>query len=100
MGGVCKHFEGEGEEKVACENSCPFIKGFMKGGLASAEVVVVHGGEIIVDEGVGVDEFDGGGCIEALVACNGEEHLGAEAFSSGKKGVVASFLKGGIVYSR
>jgi len=33
-------------------------------GLASAEIVVVDGGEVVVHEAEGVDEFDGGAGVE------------------------------------
>ena len=54
--------EGEGLEGVAGEDGDGFAEDFVAGGLAAAEVVVVEGGEVVVDEGVGVEHLQG--CAE------------------------------------
>jgi hypothetical protein len=56
--------EGEGLESVASEDGDGFAEDDVAGGVAAAEVVVVEGGEVIVDEGVGVEHFQG--CSEML----------------------------------
>jgi len=52
--------EGEGLEGVAGEDGGGFAEDDVAGGLTAAEVIVVEGGQVVVDEGVGVDHFEGG----------------------------------------
>lgn len=52
--------EGEGLEGVAGEDGGGFAEDDMAGGLAAAQVVVVEGGQVVVDEGVGVDHLERG----------------------------------------
>ena len=52
--------EGEGLEGVAGEDGDGVAEDFMAGRFAAAEIVVVEGREVIVDERVGVDHLDGG----------------------------------------
>ena len=54
--------EGEGLEGVAGEDGGGFAEDDVAGGLAAAKVVVVEGGEVVVDEGVGVEHLQG--CAE------------------------------------
>jgi hypothetical protein len=52
--------EGEGLQGVAGQDGGRFAEEDVAGGLAAAEVVVVEGWEIVVDEGVGVEHFQCG----------------------------------------
>ena len=70
-------FEGEGGHGVAGENGERFAEDFVIGGLAAAEVIIVHGGEIVVDEREGVNELDGDG------GCDGGGIVGAAAAGEG-----------------
>ena len=51
--------EGDGLEGVAGEDGGGFAEDYVAGGLAAAEVVVVEGGKVVVDEGVGVEHLKG-----------------------------------------
>jgi hypothetical protein len=51
--------KGEGLKGVSGEYRGGFAEDDVAGGLAAAEVVVVEGGKVIVDEGVGVDHLEG-----------------------------------------
>jgi hypothetical protein len=55
------HLEGDGEEGVASEDGDAFTVDLVRGGLAAAKVVVVHAGQVVMDERVGVDAFDRAG---------------------------------------
>jgi hypothetical protein len=57
-------------EGVAGEEGDGFAVDLVAGGDAAAQIVVIHAGEVVVDEGVGVEALDGGG---------GEEGGGAGA---------------------
>ncbi len=58
---VGEHFIGLGLERVAGEDGGGFAEGDVAGGLAAAEVVVVERGQVVVDERIGVEHFEGGG---------------------------------------
>ncbi len=62
LGSCGDGLEGEGLEGVAGEDGDGFAEDYVAGGLAAAEVVVVEGGEVVVDEGVGVEHLEG--CAE------------------------------------
>ena len=51
-------FEGEGEEGIAGKEGDGFAELDVAGREPSAEVVVVEGGEVVVDEGEGVDHLE------------------------------------------
>lgn len=46
--------------------SVKWARHLVVGGLAAAEVIVVHGGEVIVDERHGVQHLHGTGCGHGL----------------------------------
>src|SRR5882724_9190833 len=52
-------FESERQEGVASEDGNCFAEFFVASGLAATEVIVVQRRQVIVNQGVGVDEFDG-----------------------------------------
>ncbi len=53
--------EGLGEERVAHQDRDALAEDAMAGGAPAAQVVVVHGGEIVVHQRVGVDQLEGAG---------------------------------------
>jgi hypothetical protein len=56
-----KVVEGLGVEAVAGEDGDVLAELHVAGRAPAAQVVVVHGRQVVVDERVGVDELDGGG---------------------------------------
>jgi hypothetical protein len=95
--------EGEGLEGVAGEDGDGFAEEDVAGGLAAAKVVVVEGGEVVVDEGVGVEHLEGGaevgrafGDAEAAGDHAGSLHAkdGAEAFAAGEDAVAHGAVDG------
>ncbi len=59
--GFCPGDRGEsfGEKAIASEYCDGFAENSVIGGSTAAKIIVVHAGEIVVNEGVGVDAFDG-----------------------------------------
>ena len=49
------------QEAVAGKNGHGFAEHLVIGGFSAPQVVVVHGGQVIVNKGVGVDEFQSAG---------------------------------------
>ena len=54
-----QHLEGAGLQRVAGQDGDGFAKGLVAGGLAAAQVVVVQGGQIVVDQRIGVEHLQG-----------------------------------------
>jgi len=91
-----EEFKGEGVEAVAGEDGEAFAVDFVVGGATAPEVVVVHGGEVIMDEGEAVDHFEGGGgghgdAEGAVLAAGGlvaeEDEGGSDAFAGAEEGI-------------
>ena len=68
-----------GQKAVTREDSDSFAIDAVVCGATSTEIIVVHAGEIIMNEGVGVNAFDGagGGNCKGLFSANGSS--GGEA---------------------
>lgn len=62
-----------GQKAVTRENSYSFAIDAVVCGATPTEIIVVHAGEIVVNEGVGVNAFDGasGGNCKGLFSPNG-----------------------------
>ena len=107
-GGAGDDVEGEGLQGVAGEEGGGFAVCDVAGGFAAPQTVVVHGGHVVVDEGVGVDEFDGGHGVGGGVGVGlpefggGEDKQGAQAFAAAEDGVAhgAVQLLRGVVFRR
>jgi hypothetical protein len=54
-------FERQRQESVTSEDGNGFAEFFVASGLASPEVIIVQRRQVIVNQGVGMDEFDGAG---------------------------------------
>lgn len=65
-GMACEDFKSDGEEGVACQHGDAFPKYFVVGGTTAPEVVIVHAGEVIMDQRVGMDALDGCGGWESV----------------------------------
>ena len=82
-----------GQKAVTREDSDSFAIDAVVCGATSTEIIVVHAGEIVVNEGVGVNAFDGasGGNCKGLFSPNGPSGGKAEdrakAFASCEKTV-------------
>ena len=59
--------KGSGEQPVACQHRIGFPIYLVVGGLAPAEIVIIHTGQIVVNEGVGVHHFQPTGEGEGIL---------------------------------
>ena len=57
--GISKDFESEREQRVARQNGGCLVERDMNRGLPAPQVVIVHAGQIVVDQRMGVDAFHG-----------------------------------------
>ena len=98
MGG---YFKSLGQERIASEDGDAFPVDLVTGGAAATKVVIVHRGEVVMDERVGVDTFDSAGQRHGVSGasttgfCGGECQDGADALAAGKKAVAHGFVNGG-----
>ena len=80
--GFCAGDGGESfsEKAIARENRDGFAENAVIGGPTAPKIIVVHAGEIVVNEGVGVNAFDGasGGNCKGLFSPNGSSGSEAE----------------------
>ena len=89
------------QQRVAREHGDAFAENFVVGRLAAAEIVVVHRGQIVVDERIGVDALDGarerhGDCVAATTRFGGgQEQSRAHSFSAGEKRVAHRLVNRG-----
>ena len=98
--GLCEDGKRDGEQRVAGEDGHAFTEDLVRSGPTAAKVVVVHAGEVVVDERVGVDALDraGGGCGCGDRAAAGfgsrEREDGAKAFAAGEERVAHRLVDG------
>ena len=57
--GITEYVKGQRMERIARQNGRGFIKGAMHSGFAMPHIIIVHARQIIVDERVNVNAFDG-----------------------------------------
>jgi len=93
-------FEGKRQKSVTREDGDGFAEFLVARGFAAAEVIVVEGRQVIVNQGVGVDEFDGAGRMERGGDIAGENSRRLEtqdrtnSFSTGKDAVTHGCMDG------
>ena len=91
--------EGQGLEGVPRENRRGFVEGLVAGRPTPAQVVIVHGRQVVVDQGVGVQQFHrrqgrGAGPITATAGPGRRQHQGrAQAFSAREHAVPHGLMK-------
>ncbi len=96
-----ENFKSDGQERVAREDSDAFAKNFVTCGAPAAQVVVVHAGEVVMNEGIGVDAFHGAGGGEGVFGKAAAEFRGregeggAQALAPCKKAISHRLVDGG-----
>ena len=58
--GARQQTECDRQERIASEDRRPFVEGLVHGRLAPAQIVVVHGGQVVVHQRITVYALDGG----------------------------------------
>jgi len=83
-------FERHRQQRIAGENRSCFAKAHVTSGPPAAQIVIVHRGQIIVDQRISVDHFQrAGGSDERLALrskcfTHSEQQRGAKAFAAGE----------------
>ena len=92
--------EGLGEQGVAGENSHAFAIDLVRGWSATAQVVVVHRGKVVVHEGISMHDFHRTGRTEGVFSFTatglggGEGENGTESLAAGEYGVAHGLVNG------
>ena len=89
------------QQRVARQHGDAFAEDLVVGRLAAAEIVVVHRRQIVVDERIGVDAFDGAGerqgvgFASAAGGRGGKAERGAHPLAAGKERIAHRLVDGG-----
>jgi hypothetical protein len=70
---IGKHLESQRQQCIACEDRGRLIERLVHGWPAAPQVVVVHGGQIVMDQGVTMHAFQRAGCIQGLLRSDAEQ---------------------------
>ena len=86
--------KGLGEQAVPGQDGGGLVKLLVAGGPAPAQIVVVHGRQIVVDQGIGVDHLQGAGHGQGFARVaphrvrRGQAQDGAQPFAPHEQAVV------------
>ena len=69
-GGVSEQIEGQRQQGIACKNGGCFVKRLVNRGLPSAQVVIVHGWKVVMDQRIGMQTFQRAGGLHGLFFIN------------------------------
>ena len=89
----CHAEEGVGLQGVAGEDGRGLVKSFVIGGTAAAQIVIVHGRKVIVDEGIGMHHLYTAGKGQNIFRIRpekrgrGKAEHGPQTLASGKETV-------------
>jgi hypothetical protein len=64
---VGEEFEREGLERVTDKDRGRLIPCLVNGGPPAPQVIVIHAGQVVMDEAIGMHAFDGGGGVKRLL---------------------------------
>ena len=56
--GVGQHPEGRGQQTVSSENRRRLVELFVARRAAAAQIAIVHRGQVVMNEGIGMDHLD------------------------------------------
>jgi len=78
----CQNFKRKRQERIACEDSRRLIEGLMTSGYSSAQIIVIHCGQIIVHKRISMDHFYRGGCDSGVWVHRSADKLAAPEHQS------------------
>ena len=90
--GSCQQLEGEREQRVTGQDRGPLVEGLVDGRPAAAEIVVVHGRQVVVNQRIAVYAFERrrdlerGLCRDAEQARAFERQEGPQALAAAERG--------------
>ncbi len=104
MGGrVGQNLEGKGQQRVAGQHRRRLVELPVRGRLAAPQVVVVHAGQVVVHQGIGVQGLDRGADPQSPILRNveqsraGQDQEGPEPLSAGENRIAHRLLHPGVM---
>ena len=70
---IGENLEGEGQQRVAGEDGGRLVEGLVGGGLAPPQVVVIHGGQVVMHQRIAMHAFERRAGPERPVARHAEK---------------------------
>jgi hypothetical protein len=87
---VSQNLKSQGEEGITCKDGCGFPKFTPTAGVSAPEVGIIHGRQIIVNEGIAMNHFNGGSNTRCLNLWDIKQ-VGARQGEHGSKALPAIF---------
>ncbi len=69
----CDNVEGVGQQAITGQNGGCLIKGLVHGWLAPAQIVIIHGWQIVMDQRIAMDTFQRGSDAQHRLAVLSEK---------------------------
>jgi hypothetical protein len=97
--GFAQHQKSLGLQRIAGQYGGGFIKGAMHGGLAAAQIIIIHAGQIIMHQRIGVQHFNRRRHAQSRITRHAElrrafQHQeSAQSFAAADAGVTHGFKK-------
>ena len=91
-------FKGEGQQPVACEGSQPGTIDNMIGWFAPAQIIIIHTGQIVVNQGIRVYTFESTGqiqiglCVFPQDLQHGQKKDRTQPLAASQKAVIHGFV--------
>ena len=106
QGGIVgENVKRQGMQGIAGQDRRCLIKGTVTSGFSAPQIIVIHGGQVIMDQGVGMNEFHRAGRsvqgIHAYPQCRagGVDQDGPDPLTAAQDGVAHGFMESGRVQS-
>ena len=97
-----QEFKGDGEQRIARQHRRHLVKSDMGGGAATAQIVVIHAGQIVMHQRISVQGFDGGADAQGPRIRHAEQprrlqhQEGAQPLAARLDGIAHGFLHPGL----
>ena len=97
--GVGKDLESQRQQCIACKNRGRLVEGLVHGRPAAPQIVVVHGGQIVMNKGVTMHAFERAGRIQRLLRADAEQRRaldhqeGPEPLAAAERAIAHRFEK-------
>ena len=96
-GGIDQHLEGQRQQRIAREDGGRLAELDVTGRLAAAKIVVVHGRQVVMDQGIAVHQLDRRADAQGA-ALGHAEHAGGGQYEKRPKALAP--VQGGIAHGR
>ena len=95
---IRQNLKRDGQQGVACQHRRHFVKGDMGGGATAPQIIVIHAGQIVMHQRIGVQHFDGRAGAQGVAVIHPEQAGGMQhqerpqPLAAGEGGIAHGFL--------